>query len=123
MRVAALIALALLLRVLVPAGLMPRIDAGGLRLVVCTGEAAHAQVTVPLGQPDHEKAPGPGDLHKAAPCAFAGLGAPVLGGASPILLAVAMLAAFAAALWRRPTPTPRAPAALRPPLRGPPVRG
>lgn len=121
MTAAVLIALALLMRLLVPGGSMPRFDAQGLRLVVCTGEATHVEIDVPLGQAHDHGAPPQGDLHKAGPCAFAGLSAPVLGGAGPLLLATAILAAFAAALWRRPILAPRAPAALRPPLRGPPA--
>lgn len=118
---ATLIAFALLVRALVPGGLMPQFGDHGLRLVLCSGSATPVSVTVPLGGPQDHDDPPAGDLHKLAPCGFAGLAAPLLGGAPPLLLAIALAAAFGAALRRHPQFSPRAPAALRPPLRGPPA--
>ncbi|OQW48848.1 MAG: hypothetical protein A4S16_05590 [Proteobacteria bacterium SG_bin6] len=116
-----LVAFALLIRALVPGGLMPQFGDHGLRLVVCSGAAPGVTIDVPLGAPqDHQESPA-GDPHKLAPCGFAGLAAPVLGGAPLLLLALAILAAFGAVLRRQQSPALRAPAALRPPLRGPPA--
>ncbi|MBX9882392.1 MAG: hypothetical protein K2X73_10515 [Sphingomonas sp.] len=118
---ATLIAFALLIRALVPGGLMPHFGDHGLRLVVCSGAATGVTIDVPLGGPqDHQDSPA-GDSHKLAPCGFAGLAAPVLGGPPPLLLALAILAAFGAVLRRRDAPSLPASAALRPPLRGPPA--
>lgn len=111
--------LALCMKALVPTGYMP---AGGMTLLsvtICaesTGEQLVRTIAIPAKQ---DGAPG----HDAGekPCAFAALGAPMLAGAPPALLAIAL--AFVLALTFRPTRAPRVarPAGLHPPLRGPPL--
>jgi hypothetical protein len=119
---ALVVALALVVRVLVPAGFMPMVDRGGISIVLCTGTGPQ---TVSMAMPgmDHgaEHGPAKHDGGKPeAPCAFAGLSAPALGGADPALLLGALLFILLAG-WapvRRPAvAAPR----LRPPLRGPPL--
>ena len=118
---AALIALALLLRALVPGGLMPQWSAAGLTLTICSGVTSGETLTVALA-PGGEHAPhGQEEAHKLAPCGFAGLAAPTLGGGDPLLLAVAILIGVVAAGYARSPAPPRRSAALRPPLRGPPA--
>jgi len=114
---AALIALALAMRMAVPGGLMPRADHDRIVVALCSGSGA-AHVTIDVGKdrgdPSH-------DGQAETPCAFAGLGSPSLaGGADPILLTVAV--AFAMLLAARAVvPLVAVPLRLRPPLRGPPV--
>lgn len=70
MRVAVLIALALVVRALVPAGWMPVADGMGVRLALCPGQAptAHAMPSMSHG-PEHG-----GKGLPDHPCAFAALG-------------------------------------------------
>lgn len=117
----AILAVALLMKLVVPAGFMPASSNGQIVISLCSGSGPTKMVmTVPgLGQtPD-----GGGDHGGTAeqPCAFAGLSTPSLAAADPILLTTAIL--FVLALGTRalllPASTP--PPYLRPPLRGPPA--
>lgn len=115
---ALLIAAALALRVLVPAGFMPVWEHGRIIVSICSGSGpATMAIEMPgmTGQ-DH---PAP-DAMAGEACAFADLALPALGSADPVLLAAAI--AFVLALgFARVTPPPAtAPLRLRPPLRGPP---
>jgi hypothetical protein len=118
-----LLALALAVKALVPAGFM--LSAGGERLLTVTicseasGTPKQMQIAIPgkqHGGGDHSDA-----ASKATHCAFAGLGNSALGGTDPLLLAGALafilLIGFA--------PLPALPARdilfLRPQLRGPPA--
>jgi len=113
---AALIALALAMRILVPGGFMPTSDDGRIVVALCSGSGP-ATVVIDLGQdngePDHKST-------ADATCAFTGLGSPSLGGADPVLLVLAV--AFAMLLTARAAvPLASVPLRLRPPLRGPPL--
>jgi len=117
-RIAALVvALALAVRILVPAGFMPAIDGGAITVTLCNG---YGPATVTLAIPGKHHG-GDGGQRTQQPCAFADLALPVLGGADPVQLAAAiafiLLAAFFAV---RAFPLAR-PRQLRPPLRGPPL--
>lgn len=128
----AVIAGALLMKAIVPAGFMPVMTANGMAMVWCPGmtsaapeRAAMASTTMP-GMMHHaipahprqgEQAPAKADV----PCAFAGLTAPSLGGADIVLLAIAFAAIVAAALLFKPIAPIARRAFLRPPLRGPPA--
>lgn len=118
-----LLALALAVKAVVPAGFM--LSAGGERLLTVTicseasGSPKQMQIAIPGKQDaggDHSDA-----ASKATHCAFAGLGNSALGGIDPLLLAGALafilLIGFA--------PLPALPARdipfLRPQLRGPPA--
>lgn len=114
---AALIALALAMKVVVPAGFMPVAAPGQLMVLVCTEFGPqHVAIDVP-GMPAKSD-----DAAKTdQPCAFGGLGLAWLPGADALLLAGALVfilaLGFAAVVAPRLAPTPY----LRPPLRGPPL--
>ena len=112
------LALALAMKLVVPAGFMPTVDDGHIVISICTGTGPMKMVMAVPG-----KAPGEdGGHHEKAeqPCAFAGLSLPSLAAADPALLAAAIL--FVMVLGLRPIiPIARTAAPyLRPPLRGPP---
>lgn len=122
---------ALALRLLIPAGHMPVIDAGGLAIVACPDAAAPMAIPRDRNTPPHHarthRTGGHDDRHDDGDrgggqvCAFAGLSAPLLGGADPLLL-VAVLAWIAAtALAMRPLRIVRCTPHLRPPPQGPPA--
>jgi hypothetical protein len=119
--VIAILALALLMKLAMPAGFMSNAGNGQIVISICSGTGASTMVvTIPgleHGKPDGGDYPGKAEQ----PCAFAGLSAPSLAAADPILLAAAIL--FVLALGMRPLalPAPSARAYLRPPLRGPPA--
>ena len=114
---AALIALALAMKLLVPTGFMPVTGPGQIMVLVCTEFGPkHVAIEVP-GVPAK-----PDDGAKMdQPCAFAGLGLAWLPGADPVLLAGAL--AFILALGCVAAVVPRLERIpyLRPPLRGPPL--
>lgn len=118
-RAAALLAAALLLRLLVPVGFMPDLSDGRIQVVICTGvgpmKMAMEMPASTSGETD--------DDHQSKggmSCPFAGLSAPTLAGSDllPVVLASALgmmlalgeLSCAGVVVWRR----------LRPPLRGPP---
>ena len=121
---ALLLAAALCMKALVPAGFMVEARASALHLTIC-GDGAHIgeaavkairdKLPVAHGAVDHGRS--------AQNCPYAVLGMASLGGADAPLLALAL--AFVLALAFRPVA--RAVAGrnvwLRPPLRGPPVIG
>ncbi len=118
---ALLLALALAMKVLVPAGYMAMPGAQLLSVSICadaSGGAQLRQIAIPLkGEP----APAGGEHGKAtALCAFSALSMASLGGVEAPLLALALAFVLAAGLIPAiPAPAP-AQAHLRPPLRGPP---
>ncbi|WP_079247123.1 hypothetical protein [Sphingomonas turrisvirgatae] len=112
----ALLALALAMRVMMPAGFMPAIGTGKLMVLVCT-EFGPQRVAIDIpGAPAR-----PDDANKAdQPCAFAGQGQALLPGADPVQIAAAL--AFILALGFAAVVLPRLRPARHawPPLRGPP---
>lgn len=117
---AGLVAFALLMKLLVPTGYMPVVADGRFAVAPCAGYApAKAHAAMP-GMAHHSD-DGTGDDRPEQPCAYAGLSAPSLGGADPLLLAAAIAFAAAAALRVAPRPAPTEFRHLRPPLRGPPT--
>lgn len=123
--VAALVLAALAMRVIVPAGFMPVFDHGRVTLALCSGFAP-----APVAAPAHAAMPGMShhagmDHDKGekppSPCAFADLALPVLGGADPVQLAIAILYILATALLLLVAPVVRTAPRLRPPLRAPPL--
>lgn len=116
-----LIAAALAVKALVPAGYMLA-DTGGktLTMAICDGNGpATMTIDIPM-DPDHAK---PGSSGKQdGGCAYAGLGHAMLGGADPVLLLAAI--AFLLALGFAPAATPalRRRAFALPPAQGPPSR-
>lgn len=115
-----LIALALCLKIVVPSGYMMVQDTRTITLQVChdaTGEGSDLTISVPVKSAGHD---GPGKPAKGE-CPYGALSMVALGGADPILLALAL--AFIMLLGFAPTRYPPATrfAHIRPPLRGPPA--
>jgi hypothetical protein len=124
----------LLMRAIVPAGFMPMATANGIELVLCSGMAQPSDTTTAPAaagmmhhaMPHHAMPARVDGGHQIpakpdAPCAFAGLTAPSLGGTDIVLLAIAFASVVAAALFQRPNAPIRPRPFLRPPLRGPPA--
>jgi len=125
---------ALALRLLIPAGYMPDSDAGGFAIVACPDAAmpmAAMAVSRDHGTPprhalahptgEHDDRHHDGDRGGAKVCAFAGLSAPLLGGADPLLLVAVLAWVAATALVMRPLRIARRTPHLRPPPQGPPA--
>lgn len=117
----AIIALALLVRAMIPAGYMVASTPLTLSVQICSevqGGTARTDIVVPMA-PDHQQQSGSHDQN-GAPCAFSALGMASLAGtpAPFVAIALAFILAIAATTtvptWRRQI------AHLRPPLRGPP---
>ena len=112
------------MKVLVPTGYMASVEHGAIGIELCSGFGP-MKMSMPMagmshhdGQGDHGK----GDHNKAEqPCAFAGLSAPSLAAVDSIMLALAIAFIIAIAFRVVSMPGGRAPAFLRPPLRGPPA--
>ena len=93
---------------------------GSITVELCSG---YGPMTMAMPMPGTTHHGGKHDGGKAEqPCAFAGLNAPAVGGADPLLLAMALAFVMAAAFWIDLRPAPRRSRHLRPPLRGPPLR-
>ncbi|MGE4323325.1 MAG: DUF2946 family protein [Sphingobium sp.] len=115
-----LVAAALMMKMLVPAGFMPTMSHGTILVQLCSGMGPQTVAIEIPGLGDHDDGK---DQHKAAdqPCFFSGLTTPGLAGADPILLAIAIAFVLAAlfrveqrlVLWRG--------LYLRPPSQGPPA--
>lgn len=118
---ALVVAAALALRIVVPAGFMPALDHGRVIVAICNGEGPGTiALAITTAGGDHGHDDGDGD-RAHSPCAFADLALPVIGGTDPLQLAAALLFILATALVRALSLPPRAPARLRPPLRAPPA--
>ena len=115
-----LIAAALLMKVIVPAGYMPVISDGAIAIQLCSGFGPEMMAMAMPGMGDHHGEidhSGKGDM----PCGFAGHAPAAIAGADPILL-IAAIAFIIATLFRMPLFRPvRRIGYLRPYLRGPPA--
>ena len=117
----AILALALMMKLALPAGFIPMVNNGQIEVTLCSGTGPLTVVMTIPGL-EHGKKDGNGHPGKSEqPCGFSGLSAPSLAAADPILLAAVFL--FILALGMRPMVllTSTAPPHLRPPLRGPPA--
>lgn len=130
-----LIACALAMKILVPAGFMPVVSSGMVTIQICGGTmpvdtttampATHMgnihmithDVTMPGTMHHQDKSSHQG---REMPCAFSGLSAQSLAAVDPLLLAVTLAFIIAIAFRRTFTAPVAAPPYLRPPLRGPP---
>ena len=117
-----LVAAALCLKALVPAGYMLEARHKVLTVTVCMDSQGHSvtrDIVVPMKGSPAGDAARHADAGKA--CGWSSLAMDALGGADAPLLAAAL--AFILALGFAPlaTPRPRRAAWLRPPLRGPPL--
>ena len=115
-----LVALALLMKVLVPTGFMLGTSAGSITIELCSGYGPMTMQTPMPGMAHHQ---GDKSSHGKAeqPCAFSGLSAPSLAAADPILLALALAFIIATAFRVSIPGLVRTPAFLRPPTTGPPT--
>ncbi|MFC3212776.1 MULTISPECIES: hypothetical protein [Novosphingobium] len=116
----ALIAIALCLKIIVPSGYMVAQDTRTITVQIChdaSGEGPDLKIAVPMKASQNEV---PGKPAKGE-CPYGALSMVSLGGAHPVLLALAM--AFIMALGFAPIRFALAEhiSNLRPPLRGPPV--
>ncbi|MDV3456869.1 hypothetical protein RZN05_07735 [Sphingomonas sp. HF-S4] len=132
---AMILAMALVIRILVPAGFMPVLERGGIAIVHCSGIAPPPAMAIPA-MTHHEtndmahvgmgpQAPADADRHEGsgidAPCAFAGSTMPALPGAYSLVLAAALVFLMLLAAQVPARPSLGAALRLRPPLRGPPA--
>ncbi len=121
-----MLACALVMKILVPAGFMPVVSGGRVTIKICGGIAPAQKVMSPMTAmaittPGMAHHPGKSDhQEREMPCAFSGLSAPSLAATDPVLLAIAI--AFIVGLVRhvRTAVSIAAQPYLRPPLRGPP---
>lgn len=118
----ALLALALAVKAMVPAGLMLEVGADRFLTVTICSDASGVpqQMTIALphkAAPDSDEAKADTSL----PCAFTGLGHAALGGADLLLLAVSLAFILIIGLAPFPALPARDLPFLRPPLRGPPA--
>jgi hypothetical protein len=115
----ALLLLAILLRGLVPVGWMPAVGMDGPQLVICTTSglvAAPAEMFAPGGDP----APPASVDH--SPCAFAGLGMPILPAVAAIVTACAQMILESAPPTGPPAAVDSARSHIRPPAQAPPAQ-
>jgi hypothetical protein len=116
-----LIAAALAVKALVPAGYMLA-DTGGktLTMAICDGNGpATMTIDVPM-DPDHAKKLD--GTKQDGGCAFASLSHATMGGADPVLLLAAFAFLLALGFASTARPAPRRRAFARPPSQGPPPR-
>ena len=118
------LAAALCLKAVVPAGYMIDGSAGAITVRLCndaSGAGAPAAITIPMKD---AKGTIPGDQngHKAAAaCPYGALNLALLGGAAPALLLLALAFILTLGLASVRAPRRQRPAYLRPPLRAPPA--
>ncbi|MBN8501144.1 MAG: hypothetical protein J0M19_08350 [Sphingomonadales bacterium] len=119
---ALVIAAALCIKALVPAGYMIGTGTRVLTIEICA-DAQGGHVTQQIVLPgDGQPIDGQGKQGKAdGACAFSALSFVSLGGADAALLALALLFILALGLVPMATPRPARLVYLRPPLRGPPA--
>lgn len=110
-----MLALALVMKVLVPTGFMPGGSDGRLAVRICAEPGSALMLTVPLKAGERHGDPATSD----GACPYAALGHAALGGADPLVLAAALafilLLGFARApvlrldRWHHRAPPPRGP--------------
>ncbi len=123
---ALLLALAICMKALVPAGFMLGSDVTVLTVQICadaSGGKLVKQVIVPhSGSTAGKSGETRGDGGKgSATCPYAGLGMAGLSGADPVLLALALAFILALGFLPLSAAPPRRISHVRPPLRGPPA--
>ena len=118
---AVLVALALMMRAIVPAGYMASTTAQHITIQICADTSAQ-QLTRTIDIPSGHQAEGKdGAMAKAGGhCAFGALSAPGLEEAGAAVLAIALAAMLCLGLAPSLAPTPFR-RQMRPPLRGPPA--
>lgn len=115
-----LVAAALAMKLLVPAGFMPVASAGSITFELCTGYGPQKMTMAMPGMAGKQgQQEGQGKMEM--PCPFAGLSMPGVTGADPLLLIAAIAFVLALGLLITPRPLFGRMVYLRPPLRGPPT--
>jgi len=114
-----LIALTLLMKIVVPNGYMLGSSNGAITSEICSGYGPVTMTMAMPGMAHHDDKPDHGKAEQ--PCAFAGLNAPAMSGADPLLLALVVAFIVATVFRTVVPPAPRQFTRLRPPLRGPPA--
>jgi hypothetical protein len=117
-----LIAAALCMKVLVPAGFMVGSERKVLTIEICAdtlGARLTRQIVIPVAG---KSTGGPGTHKSDTACPFSALGMATLGGADVVLLAAALAFVLAVGLAPLLAPAVSSPTRLRPPLRAPPAR-
>jgi hypothetical protein len=115
---AAIVALALFVKILVPTGFMIGSETGTVTIELCSGTGPMKMTMVMPGMEHHQHKPD--HQGKEMPCAFSGLTAPALAAADSVLLAIALIFIVETTFRLEIFSVVRAPDRLRPPLRGPP---
>ncbi len=117
-----LLALAMAVRALVPAGFMISATSDRFLTVTICADASGTPKEMRIAIPDKDDGGNdhPEAADKGQPCAFAGLGHAALGGTDPVLLAAALAFILLIGLAPLRAPPARDISFLRPPLRGPP---
>lgn len=119
---ASVIALAVLMKILVPSGTMISAQGGAMTIVLCTGSGP-VMMAVPMtddqGRDGHNQ--DGHDQGKDMPCAFSALSAPSMAAADPMVLAIALAFIIEASLRFVSSGYVAAPAYMRPHPRGPPA--
>jgi hypothetical protein len=118
---AAIIAVALLMRVLVPAGYMAARTASGITIELCSGVSASAPTGTAMSAMHHGGEKPGHHAQPELPCAFAAVAVPSLAAADPLIFAIAIGFIFAVMLPPRLRLSVTSATFLRPPLRGPPT--
>ncbi|ATE65091.1 hypothetical protein [Rhizorhabdus dicambivorans] len=113
-----LVALALAVRALVPAGYMAGTSSTGLTVELCSGVAGES-ITIAL--PTDPAKDGHGKAQADGPCSFAALGLPAGPVTDPIQLALAIAFILLLGLLGETAPPVARRSQIRPPLRGPPL--
>ena len=117
----AILALALLLRIVMPAGFMPTVADGQIIVAICSGSGPATMAMIVPGL-DNRKSDSSHSGKVEQPCTFAGLSTSFIAAADPIVLAAAILYIVRLGTRLLCFPTSTAPPHLRPPLRGPPAQ-
>jgi len=115
----ALLLLAVLLRGLVPAGWMPALGMDGPQLVICTTNGLVAAPADMFASGEDHAPPASADH---SPCAFAGLGVPILPAAVAIVTACALLILQGAPPTGPPPAVDDTRSHIRPPAQAPPTQ-
>lgn len=116
-----LVAFALALKVIVPAGYMVREQGTTLTIAIC-GDASGSHLTRQIVLPQRDASPDGGAQHaKSIACPYSVLDMAGSAGADPILLGLALGFILALGFVSSVAPEPSAHPHARPPLRGPPL--
>ncbi len=116
-----LLALALLVKMLVPTGYMVASTSGSIQIVMCTG-AGPVKITMPTAVGDTQDVEHRQDHQgNATPCAFAGLAHSALSAVDPVLLATNIALIVTTAFRLVPQQGAECQLHRRPPSRGPPI--